>query len=64
MKSMLTERQQSAGTGKLIKGADAEGAGLTRWDVSHVCTYLRTHLHIWGHQKLQATDVYVFSRSK
>ncbi|KAE9180932.1 hypothetical protein PF004_g24699 [Phytophthora fragariae] len=30
MKSMLTERQQSAGTGKLIKGADAEGAGLTR----------------------------------
>ncbi|KAE8906597.1 hypothetical protein PF003_g9244 [Phytophthora fragariae] len=30
MKSMLTERQQSAGTGKLIKGADAEGAGFTR----------------------------------
>ncbi|KAE9057737.1 hypothetical protein PF010_g31261 [Phytophthora fragariae] len=30
MKSMLTERQQSTGTGKLIKGADAEGAGLTR----------------------------------
>ncbi|KAE8885939.1 hypothetical protein PF003_g30012 [Phytophthora fragariae] len=30
MKSMLTERQQSAGTGKLIKGADVEGAGLTR----------------------------------
>ncbi|KAE9140338.1 hypothetical protein PF010_g205 [Phytophthora fragariae] len=24
MKSMLTERQQSAGTGKLIKGADAD----------------------------------------
>ncbi|KAE8896575.1 hypothetical protein PF006_g30330 [Phytophthora fragariae] len=32
VKPMLTERQQSTGTGtgKLIKGADAEGAGLTR----------------------------------
>ncbi|KAE8905321.1 hypothetical protein PF003_g10185 [Phytophthora fragariae] len=30
MKSMLTERQQSAGSGKLIKGADAVGAGVTR----------------------------------
>jgi hypothetical protein len=30
MKYMLTEHQQSAGTGKLISGAAAAGEGFTR----------------------------------
>src|SRR5687767_560542 len=48
MKSILTDFQLSVGTANERSGACVEPEGFTRWQISQVLTYLRTHLYMCG----------------
>ncbi|KAG4032523.1 hypothetical protein PC123_g28858 [Phytophthora cactorum] len=53
---MLMDCQHPVGTGKLANGAAACGENFVRRHVSHVRTYVPTHLYSFVHQYIVLTE--------